>query len=70
MKAQPMRAAYLIQMSLLERRADLLPQIASQSYFESMRSFLTTAILSIIWLFPEAYCAGPLGFFPGFMLQR
>jgi hypothetical protein len=28
------------------------------------------AILCIIWLFPEAYCADPLGFFPGFILQR
>src|SRR5713226_8097830 len=41
MKTQPMRAAYLAQMSLLKRRADLLPRIASQSHFESMRSFLT-----------------------------
>jgi hypothetical protein len=28
------------------------------------------AILSIIWLFPEAYCADPLGFSPCFILQR
>lgn len=28
------------------------------------------AILCIIWPVPEAYCADPLGFLPGFLLQR
>jgi hypothetical protein len=35
METQPMRAASLVQVFLLERWANLLPRLASQSHFES-----------------------------------
>jgi hypothetical protein len=37
---------------------------------QSPSGYEVGAILSIIWLFPEAYCADPPGFFPGFILRR